>query len=46
MLNSNLSNQQENDKLNEGNSSGASLISRLSTVKNKAINVGSKAFQW
>ena len=44
MLNSNLSNQQENDKLNEGNSSGVSLISRLSTVKNKAINVGSKAF--
>ena len=44
MLNSNLSNQQDNDKLSEGNSSGASLISRLSTVKNKAINVGSKAF--
>lgn len=44
MLNSNLSNQQENEKLNEENSSGVSLISRLSTVKNKAINVGSKAF--
>ena len=44
MLNPNLSNQQDNDKLSEGNSSGASLISRLSTVKNKAINVGSKAF--
>ena len=43
MLNSNLNNQQDNDKLSE-DSSGASLISRLSTVKNKAINVGSKAF--
>ena len=44
MLNSNLSNQQDNGELSERNSSGASLISRLSTVKNKAINVGSKAF--
>ena len=43
MLNSKPSNQQDNDKLSE-DSSGASLISRLSTVKNKAINVGSKAF--
>ena len=44
MINSNLSNQQDNDELSERNSSAASLISRLSTVKNKAINVGSKAF--
>ena len=44
MINSNLSNQQDNDELSERNSSAASLLSRLSTVKNKAINVGSKAF--
>ena len=43
LLNSMTDNSDQKESVNESNAS-SSLISRLSTVKNKAIDVGSKAF--
>ena len=43
LLNANMNDQQIDENVSENNAT-SSLISRISTVKNKAINVGSRAF--